>query len=322
LIEDQTNEKREPTFEDYVTQYLRIAQLARKETYQKHQPETEMLFEFVDNWPDFIKFFKENNLEIGNSLSGIILLNSWRLTNWITIDILSGKYFEAIRNLRFVFEGSVYAVLVEDIIETAVFEKWKKISTLDLKAEIFELWEECRRKWVCHKGIVDTEKVNRIVRGYVTARIDASKKDRMEEYIGIYSEILSDARLYLSTARMLQPCAGSLKLDDSDVVQLRMLWRELSRYQHFSYPYLKAVVDDPELVLVEELNDDLLKQSLSFYFGTLDFFYAVLAWRFQYLRKQIKEMCDWWSTNFHRTFDKTGKALASLPRPDTQKSDD
>jgi hypothetical protein len=312
MAEDHTNEKRESTFENYVTTYTRLAELARKETCKKHPRETEMLFELVDNWPDFIKFFKENDLEIGNSLSGIILLSSWRLTNWITIDIVSGRYFEAIRNLRFVFEGSIYAVLVEDMIEATVFERWEKLSRLDLKVEIFELWEECRRRRVYEKAKVHAEKVNRIVRDYVTTRIDASKRDRIEEYIGIYTEILCDERLYLSTARMLQPCAGFLRLEDSDVAELRMLWSELSRYQHFSYPYLKAVVDDPEQVLVEKLNDDLLKQSLSFYFDALDFFYAVLAWRFQYLRKQIKEMCDWWSKNFHRTFEMTEKTLAGL----------
>lgn len=312
MVQDQGNEKRTSTFENYATTYLRIAELTRKETYEKHPHETEMLFEFVDNWPDFVKFFKERYVELGNSLSGIILFSSWRLTNWITIDILSGKYFEAIRNLRFVFEGSVYAVLVEDIIEATVFEMWEKLSTLDLKAEIFELWEECRRKRVCQRGKVDAGKVKDIVTDYVTARIDASKRDRAREYTDIYSEILCDERLYLTTARMLKPCAGFLRLDDSDIGKLRTLWSELSRYQHFSYPYLKAVAVDPDLVFVENLNEDLLKRSLSFYFDTLDFFYAVLAWRFQYLRKQINEMCHWWSKNFPRTFAMTEKTLAGL----------
>ena len=72
------------------------------------------------------------------------------------------------------------------------------------------------------------------------------------------------------------------------------------------------MIDDPEMILIEKLNDDLLKKSLSFYFDTLDFFYAVLAWRFRYLRKQIKEMCDWWSENFHKTFSMTEKTLAGV----------
>lgn len=65
-------------------------------------------------------------------------------------------------------------------------------------------------------------------------------------------------------------------------------------------------------MLMEKLNDHLLKRSVSFYFDTLDFFYAVLAWRFQYLRKQIEEMCNWWSTNFQRTFVMTKETLAGL----------
>ena len=302
-------DRKAASFEDYLKTYSVLAELTRKETFAKHPYESDMLFEFVDNWPDFARLLNQRLAEISNSLSGIILVNSWRLTNWISFDILSGKYFEAIRNLRFIFEGSVYAVVVEEAIEDRVFERWETLSKLDLKAEIFELWEECRQKRVREKGKVDGEKVKQVVTDYVATRIDASKKAREQEYIGIYTEILCDERLYLSIDKMLRKCAGFLRLDDSDVAKLQKLWHELSRYQHFSYPYLKAVIDDSELVLVEKLNDDLLKHSLSFYFDTLDFFYAVLAWRFEYLRKAIREMCEWWRTNFHKTFAMTEKTL-------------
>jgi len=49
------------------------------------------------------------------------------------------------------------------------------------------------------------------------------------------------------------------------------------------------VIDDPEMILIEKLNDDLFRKSLSFYFDTLDFFYAVLAWRFRYLRPSLPQ---------------------------------
>ena len=305
-------DRKAASFEDYLKTYSVLAELTRKETFAKHPYESDMLFEFVDNWPDFARLLNQRLAEISNSLSGIILVNSWRLTNWISFDILSGKYFEAIRNLRFIFEGSVYAVVVEEAIEDRVFERWETLSKLDLKAEIFELWEECRRRRVYEKGKVDGEKVKHIVTDYVTTRIDASRKEREQEYIGIYTAILCDERLYLSIDNMLRKCAGFLRLDDSDVAKLQKLWHEVSRYQHFSYPYLKAVIDDPELVLVEKLNDDLLKHSLSFYFDTLDFFYAVLAWRFEYLRREITKMCEWWRTNFNRTFALTEKTLHNL----------
>jgi mannose-6-phosphate isomerase-like protein (cupin superfamily) len=105
-------DRKAASLEDYLKTYSVLAQVTRKETCTKYPHETDMLFEFVDNWPDLIKVSKEKNLEATSSLSGTILISSWRLTNWITFDILSGKYFEALRNLRFVFEGSVYAMIV------------------------------------------------------------------------------------------------------------------------------------------------------------------------------------------------------------------
>ena len=312
MSDSSDTDRKAARFEDYLKTYSVLAELTRKETCTKYPYESDMLFEFVDNWPDFAKLLNQRLAEISNSLSGIILVNSWRLTNWISFDILSGKYFEAIRNLRFIFEGSVYAVILEDTIEATVFQRWKKLSALDMKAEIFELWEKCRQKRVREKGKVDGEKVKQVVTDYVATRIDASKKAREQEYIGIYTEILCDERLYLSIDKMLRKCAGFLGLDDSDVDKLQKLWHELSRYQHFSYPYLKAVLDDPESCLMEKLSGDLLQRSSAFYFDALDFFYAVLAWRFEYLRKAIREMCEWWRTNFNRTFVMTEKTLRNL----------
>jgi hypothetical protein len=300
------------TFEDYLKTYSALAELIRKETCTKYPYETDMLFEFVDNWPDLIKVSKEKCLEAINSLSGIILISSWRLTNWITFDILSGKYFEAIRNLRFVFEGSVYAVIVENAIEATVFEKWEKLSSLDLKAEIFEIWEECKRRRVYRNGKISADRVKALVTEYVARKVHPSKKGEMQHYIEIYTQILCDEKLYLRTSQMIEECVGFLRLDDPDIADLKTLWHELSKYQHFSYAYLEAVVDDPELCLIEKLNDGLLKRSLNFYFETLDFFYAVLAWRFEYLRKEIRAMCEWWRTNFNRTFAMTEKTLRNL----------
>ena len=120
-------------FENYLKEYNGFLEDVRKETYTKHQTEAEMLFEFIDNWIDLVRRDKENFLQAANSLSGVILLNSWKLTNWISYEILCGKYFEAIRSLRFVFEGSVYAVIMEDAIESKVFGKWGSLSSLSLK---------------------------------------------------------------------------------------------------------------------------------------------------------------------------------------------
>ncbi len=295
--------------ENYISVYAQILREVREETYQKYPSETGMLFEFIDNWIDLIPRDRERFFQATNSISGIILLNSWKLTNWITYEILNGRYFEAIRNLRFVFEGCVFAVILEDAIESTVFEKWGGLSALSLKAEIFRLWEECKRKKVCRKGKIDKEMVRRIVTDFIDKNIDPSKKEVAQEYIEVYTRILSNRKLYLTTSKMIEECCSFLKLDEDDVREMKELWHELSKYLHFSYPYLEAIIEDPGFCFLEGFNDGLFKLSLAFYFKTLDLLYAILVWRFEDLRKEISKICEWWRNNFHRTFILTEKTL-------------
>lgn len=297
------------TFEKYFKEYEGWLRKVRGETCKKFPQEVRMLFEFINNWTDLLPRSKEIFNQAIHSLSGIILLHSWKLANWITYEILCGKYFEAIRDLRFVFEGTVYAVIVEDAIESKMFEKWGSLSKIDLKEEIFELWEICKRKKVGKKGKMDADKIKRIVTFFVNQRMRSSKSEEVKEYVEVFTKILSDKRLYLSTSEMVKETASLLGIDEDDVGKLRELWHELSRYLHFSYLFLEAILNDPELLLIEKSNDDLFKKSLNLYFETLDFFYSVLAWRFPSLGEKIKEMIKWWENNFNKTFRLTGKFL-------------
>ncbi len=301
-------------FEEYFRRFAETLHETMKETHEKYPRETEMLFEFIDNWLDLLPKFaeKERFLEATNSLSGIVVINSWKLTNWITYEILTGNYFEAMRDLRFLFEGSVYAVILEDTIERTIFEEWEKLSTLDFKSEIFELWEECRRHRVYTKGRVDEQTVRKLVVEFISEKSHPSKRGELEKYVALYTKILSNQELYLSTSRMLPLCVRSLRLDETNAQRLNRLWHDLSRYQHFSYPYLEALVEDPEFVLLEKVNTELFERSVAFYFETLDFFYSVLVWRFSHLRDPIREICRWWQQNFEKTFSLAEKTLARL----------
>lgn len=297
------------SFENYRKTYSEYLNDVAKETVEKYPEETKMLFEFIDNWIDLFPKDDERFTQTLNSLSGIILMNSWKLTNWISYEILNGEYFEAIRNLRFIFEGCVFAVIIEDVIESEVFRKWKTLGNLSLKIEIFKLWEECKRKRVYSKKKIDHEKIGKIVSDFVNKNIEDPKKDLAAEYIEVYSSILSNEKLYLSTSKMVKECAPFLKIDENDTDELRKLWHELSGYQHFSHKYLEALSEDPDFCFVEKTNDKLFKSSMTFYFQTLDFLYAVLAWRLLPLRKEIIEMCKWWKDNFNKTFRLTEMVL-------------
>lgn len=139
------------SIEKYLKEYEECLREVSKETCEKYREKTWMLFEFINNWIDLVPRHEEVSKQAIHSLSGIILLHSWKLTNWITYEILCGKYFEAIRNLRFIFEGTVYAVIIEDAIESRVSEKRGGLSEVGLKKEIFELWEMCKGKRVYEK---------------------------------------------------------------------------------------------------------------------------------------------------------------------------
>jgi len=182
-----------------------------------------MLFEFINNWIDLVPMHEEVFKQAIHSLSGIILLHSWKLTNWITCEILCGKYFEAIRSLRFIFEGTVYAVIIEDAIESRVSEKRGGLSEVGLKKRFLSYGKCVKGKRVYEKRRINVNKIKRIVASFVNQRMDPSKTKEAEEYIEVYTEILSDKRLYLSTSKMIEESARILKIEENDVRELKIV---------------------------------------------------------------------------------------------------
>ncbi|MCD6095458.1 MAG: hypothetical protein J7J99_02720 [Thermoprotei archaeon] len=80
--------------EKYYKVYGKVLKEVREETYRKFPGEAGMLMEFIDNWIDLIPIDERLMPGVMNSLSGILLFHLWKLSNWITYKILSGKYFE------------------------------------------------------------------------------------------------------------------------------------------------------------------------------------------------------------------------------------
>ncbi len=300
-------------FETYLEEYIGYLRKVIDETYNYSAEGTHMLFEFINNWIDLVPTEKTLFLEATNSLSGIILLNSWKLMNWISFEILCGKYFEALRDLRFIFEGSIYAVVIEDLIESQVWKKWQSLSSMCLKAEIFKLWEECRsaRVYDKEKKEVVRGKVEELVKKFIVD--SGSPPEKKVEHISVYTEILSQRELYMSVGSMIGKCCKLLRIEGEEE-NLRGLWHELSRYQHFSYPYLEISCKRPEFVFLEVFDRVLFESSLELYFRTIDLLYAAIAWRFPQLSDKIKEMNTWWKENFSKSFTLTKKVLRRFER--------
>lgn len=300
--------KAEKPFESYLKEYLGSLYDVINETYESSPEDVRVLFEFINNWIDLVPAEKTRFLEATNSLSGIILLNSWKLINWISFEVLCGKYFEALRNLRFIFEACIHAVVIEDLIESKIWRKWGSLSSIGLKTEIFKLWETCRSGGVYDKKRknVRRDKVREIVEEFI--RDSDIPSEEKAEYAKVYVEILSQPEFYMPTESMVRKCCKLLGIEEEGQ-SLKDLWHELSRYQHFSYPYLEITLRRPEFVFLEEFDEEMFKLTLGLYHRTLDFLYAVLAWRFVHLRKEIVEVCTWWRKNLNRLFTLTEKVL-------------
>jgi hypothetical protein len=108
---------------------------------------------------------------------------------------------------------------------------------------------------------------------------------------------------------MLELSGDTLQLPIEDVQALKQLWRDLSDYQHFSYPYVETIIRHPEICFKEKLDDTLFKRSLNFYQKVMDYFYATLAWRFKDLETKVKEICENWENQFKTKFSLTLEVL-------------
>ena len=66
-----------------------------------------------------------------HNLSGILFVYIWRGYGWIVYEILSGHYLEAIRDMRYLFEGAFLSIHLDDLIDRKTLEKFGLLVRLD-----------------------------------------------------------------------------------------------------------------------------------------------------------------------------------------------
>ena len=116
------------------------------ETYVKSEKEVSGLFELLSSWIDVDLFKKYKLKEMAHSVQGVLFSYFWREASWIIYEIITGHYLEALRDLRFLFEGSLLALHYDCLIDNRLYEKWGYLGRFDLKAEIVELAEKLRNR--------------------------------------------------------------------------------------------------------------------------------------------------------------------------------
>ena len=303
----------------YFEEYEKFLKEVREETFKEAEKQAKILNEFIHDWTRLISGEKGIFEQQINSLPGVIFLHSFKLISWISYEILSAMYFEALRDLRFVFEGSVYGVIYEDSIEKEVYDQFGTVpSSIELKEEIIDLLEKCRNEKVFQKRKVDKEKIRKIVNEYFSQKnIRPMDPEEKGKYQNLYIEILSDERLYLSMREQLEECKKHLNLENEDIKELIGVWRKLSRYSHFSYPYLDFIIKNPDSLFIEMFNKDFFNESISLCSKCLDFFYLVFAWRFggiKEIKNKLLQTIKWWENNYPDMFPLTQKYLDKLIR--------
>ena len=295
--------------EKYIETYQNYLSEVRKETYQNFPEETNMIIEFINSWIDIIPV-KEGWEEHAHSLQGVLLFHLWKILNWIGYEILSGKYFEAFRDCRFVFEASVLSVIMENVIESRVYKKWESLSSFDLKCEILRLWEKLRDEGVYRKK----DKVDRIrIKERAKEHIGKSNllEEKKKEYLEVYYSILCDKRLGYSIPKMIEECKRFLPIEDKEQL-LKDTWKILNKYTHFTNTFCDIVLDDPDFVFIETMNENLFKECFRSYFNTMDLFYCILCWRFPKVKERMRDkIIDWWNKNFSFRLELTERIIES-----------
>mgnify|MGYP000064706959 CR=1 FL=1 len=274
-----------------------------RESYLKSRKETRVLFEILNNWIDATALFKEYELRnIVRSVSGVIFIYLWRAGNWILYEILTGHYFEAIRDIRFLFEGSLLALHYDYFIDKKVYNKLKALPTFDLKAEIVELIEALREKvrWLKGKrGKISPEDLKSLVRRHVEMFIAKAKlaNEEREKYIELYCEVLAQPELYWSIPKIIDEYMKAWNLRKYGKI-LKSVWSRLSAYTHFSREFFNLALRRPEEIWIEHYDEELLKESCKLYIIVIDLLISTLVITFPKIRNVIKErIVKWWREN-------------------------
>lgn len=296
------------TFKKYMETYQNYLSKVSEETFKNFPEETCIIIEFINNWIDIIPV-KEEWKKYIHSILGIFLFYSWKLFNWIGYEILSGKYFEAFRNCRFVFEASILSVIMEDAIESRVYEKWENLSSFDLKCEILRLWEDLKDEHIY--WIKDEKNRTKKIREFIKKHVSKLNlpEERKEEYLEVYCSILCDERLGYNTPKMIEECKEILSIEDKEQL-LKNTWKILNKYTHFTHTFCNMVLNNPDFVFIETMNKDLFKECFKAYFTTMDLFYCVLCWSFPKVKERMKDkVIGRWNENFNRRLEFTERII-------------
>jgi hypothetical protein len=299
-------------WEDWVQEYEEYLKEVRKETFSSCPKEYKAIMECIHDAIDLYSRGKEEWEQAPHSFSGILRNYLFKLNCWISYEIISGKYFEAMRDIRFLYEGAILSVIIEDAIEGAILKKYgSAIIEKELKDEILDLWVIARyRKRIYKKrNKKRREAAEKIVEDYFQKMpLREMTKEEKKEYIRTYTDILSDERLGYGMKKMINETLKEMKenfrisIEEDLKTKFENLWRELSSFSHFTR-FFKEISQDVPFIFVEKLNEKWFQQCFENYLLTLDLFYSVCLWRWPKIKERVKRLIELWEKDLDITFE-------------------
>jgi hypothetical protein len=287
-----------------------------RETYKNSRPEVEILIGILNSWIDAAQLFKKYEMEeIIHNVQGVFFSYFWRGSCWVIYEILTGHYFDALRDLRFLFEGSLMSLVYDHLIDSKILEKFGFYVTFDEKTEIIELAEELRGKIreLEDEDIDGNEKLRETVRKKVEnfMKSKAMEVDKKKEYVEVYTEALAQTELYHTVPKLITKFVRECGLKEFEE-DLKKAWAELSLYTHFSRKFFKWIRKSPHEIWIEDYNGELLKKCCELYITISDLLLSTLLLGYPKIHEAVKEIAKWWTDNFGINLKMTQKMLNNI----------
>jgi hypothetical protein len=311
MSEDNLYEKVSEIIENFRENYNEVI----RQTCKNSQYEVEMLIGILNNWIDAADLFKKYKIEeIIHDVQGVLFSYFWRGNCWIIYEVLTGHYLDALRDLRFMFEGSLLAFIYNELIDSRTLEKFGFRVKFDVKAEIIELAEELRERIrqlgdVCHEKLRDI--VQRKVEDFIRDKGAGLDEEKRREYIEVYSEVLVQPEFYYSVPRLITEFVRGCGLEEFEE-KFKKAWAELCLYTHFSRKFFKWIMKKPHELWVEDYNEELLKKCCELYITISDLLFSILLLSYSRIREAISKIVKWWMENFGIKLEMTEKMLNNL----------
>jgi len=240
-----------------------------EETLAKRPEKVADMYAVLSDWIDLRIALSglDKNVYL-NMLSLTHFEHFWRTYWWIFFEILSGAYFEALRDLRFVFESALRTVHYDFYIDSIVLEKHDRLSHLSFKVFMLDIIERFMNRIRAKYEDLHDEELRREAEEFVEEILDELKsvEGDLEEVKAVTCEILSQEDLYVGTSKLIDLICREMNLGKKVKRYLMSIWGELSSYVHFSSRFVRRVLEsDMQLVMLcfdEELFDFCTKMAL------------------------------------------------------------